>query len=233
MQQKKKTEDEINSLSRLALTSFSVVFRAIVAYSNAILHQATPEGSQPEDLEEKDPEEFDPELEDAISGMEREVKPSAGKDQVQRKTDQNVKNQQRRSVQTQGVKDVEAYRSYIGQHEGRVDSGRVAITKYSDQLMNSLKHSTDRSFSLIQHSAIKAVSLAQVLNTIATASRAALQPGTYIACKTLIAAITATNAIVIQSVAVNKALRAKINKNLSEMQKQTQQVSQEQTFDEE
>jgi len=231
MQQKKKTEDEINALSRMALTSFSVIFRAIVAYSNALLRQGTPQESE-DSLEEGDPEEFDPELEDAITGMENEIKPSEGKDQVQRKTDQNVKNQQRRTKPQGSVKDIEEFRSYTGQHEGMIDACRVSVARYTDELTNCLKYSTDRSFSLIQASALKAVVLAQTLNTIATASREALQPGTYIAAKSLMAAITATNTIVIQSVALNKAQRAEINKNLRELQKKTQ-APQEQAPDQE
>lgn len=227
MQQKKKTEDEINAFSRLALASFAVIFRAIVSYSNALLRQSTPDGVDPEDIEQEDPEDFDSELEAAISGIEKEVKPSQGKDQVQRKTDQNVKNQQRRSTQTPGSSSPEEYRSFIGLHEGKVDGCRIAVTRYNNQLTDCLKSATDRTFSLIQNSAIKAVALGQVLNTIATASRETLQSGTYIACKSLLIAITAANAIVIQSVALNRAQRAEINKNLRALQKQTQQQSTE------
>jgi hypothetical protein len=227
MQQKRKTEDEINALSRVALASFSVIFRAIIAYSNALIRQSTPDDVDPEDLEEKDPEEFDPELEEAISGIEKEVKPSQGKDQVQRKTDQNVKNQQRRSTQTPGVSTPEEYRSFVGLHEGKVDAARVSVTRYKGELTNCLKFATDRTFSLIQGSAIKAVALGQVLNTIASASREAMQPGTFIACKALLASIMAANTIVIQSVALNRSQRSEINKHLRKLQKQTQPLTEE------
>lgn len=219
MKQKKKTEDEINTLSKLALTAFSIIFRAIISYTNATLRKAMPEGSSPEDLEEKDPEEFDPELEDTISGLEKAVKPSDGKDQIQRKTDQNVKNQQRKSTQAPPAKDEDEFRSFVGQKENQIDACRVAITRYNEQLTSCLTYATDRTFSLIQASSIKAVALGQVLNLIVTSSRESLQPGTFVACRSLMITITATNTIVIQSIALNRAQRAEINKSLKELQK--------------
>lgn len=223
MQQKRKTEDEINALSRLALSAFAVIFRALVAYSNALIRQSS--DPTEEDIEEKDPEEFDQELEDAISGLEREVKPSEGKDHFQRKTDQNIKNKQKGSTPTPSAKTPEEYRSFVGLHEGKVGASRSALSRYDTPLKTCLTYATDRTFSLIQTSAIKAVSLGQVLTTIAGTSREGLQPGTYIACKSLVAAITAVNTIVIQSVATNRAQRAQINKTLRELQKQTQEDS--------
>jgi hypothetical protein len=218
MKEKKKTEDEINALSKVALTAFSILFRALISYTNIVLQKAIPAGSSPEDLDEKDPEEFDPELDDAISGMEKAIKPSAGKDQIQRKTDQNVKNQQRKSTEAPPAKTEDEFRSFVGQKENQVDACRVAVTRYNEQLTTCLKYSTDRTFSLIQASSIKAVALGQVLNLIVTSSRETLQPGTFVACKGLIATITATNTIVIQSVALNRAQRTEVNKHLKDLQ---------------
>lgn len=145
MQKKKKTEDEINRISVIALTSFSVIFRAIVSYSNALLRQAAASAPS-EDPESGDPDDFDPELDSAISDVERAVKPSTGRDQFQRKTDQNVKNQQRRSKQTSAVADMEEFRAYLGEHEDTADASRVAVQRYSSQLSTCLKWSNSRSF---------------------------------------------------------------------------------------
>ncbi len=233
MQKKRKTEDQINAVSRLALASFSVIFRSIVGASKSLISQSAPEDVDGEDLEEKDPEEFDPELESAILGIEKEVKPSEGKDQVQRKTDTNFKNQQRRSKQTSSAKDAEEFRSFVGLHEAKVDNSRVAVTRQKSELTECLVYSTDAVFSLIRNSSLKAVALAEALNVAAASSRDALQPGTYIACKSLLAAIMATNTIVIQSVALNRAQRAQLNKELKALQKATEQRSEGQEVAEE
>lgn len=223
LRQKKKTEDEINALTRLALSSFAVVFRSLVAFSNAFLAQSAPEGSSPEGLENGDPEEFDPELDEAISGIEREIKPSPGRDQTQRKTDQNVKNQQRRKAPQGAVADLEAFRAYTGQHEGLVDAARVSVSRYSDQLTKCLQFANQDAFSLVQASTTKAVELAHVLNSVCSASRGGLQPGTFIAAKSIMSLIVTMNSIVIQSAALNKSQRAEINKNLRKLQEGSQE----------
>lgn len=222
--QKKKTEDQINALSRLALMAFLTAFKAIVAYANAIVKQANKvdQTSNPVDPEE-DPDTFDPELDGAVSGLEREIKPSQGKDQHQRKTDQNVNKQLNRltkSVSVDKSADPEEFRKFTGAHENSIDACRSSVKSHDSDLQEALTFSTERAFGLVRASATKAAVLGQVLLTAANRAREELEPGTYVACKGLLASILALNTVIIQSVAMNSSQRKKINDHLRKMQKQ-------------
>jgi len=216
--QKKKTEDQINALSKLALSSFLTAYKALVAYTNALIRQANAAGSNDTSQEEEsDPDTFDPEFDEALSGLEREIKPQQGRDQHQRKTDQNVQKQLSRAEPTSKSEDPEEFRKFIGTHENSIDACRAAVKKHDSDLQEVLKFSTERVFGLIQSSATKAATLGQVLLTAANRAREDLQPGTYVACKGLLAAVLALNTIVIQSVALNSSQRKQINDSLRKM----------------
>lgn len=216
LRQKKKTEDEINSASRDALSLFSVVFRATVGYSNALL--AVLSQVSEEELTE-DPEEFDKELEGTLLGLEKAVLPSEGKDAHQRKTNENISKKQKGKKPSSGVTSEEEFQGYISSHESVLAGPKAVFSRYSKNLQELLTHSSERTFSLIHQSTLKAAALGQVYVAIASSSRKALQPGTYVAATAFVSLITSVNNAVIQSIATNRAQRKEINQRLKDLQK--------------
>jgi len=223
--EKKKTEDQINALSRLSLTSFLTAYKAIIAYTNAIIQRGNVSSVDSNDTDpDSDPDTFDPELDDTVSGLEREIKPSQGRDQHQRKTDQNIKTKLKRKEPVEKAEDPEAFREFTGRHENSIDACRAAVKRHDSDLQEVLRFSTERSFGLIQASSSRAAVLGQVLLTAANRAREDLEPGTYVACKGILASILSLNNIVIQSVALNKSQTKKINEQLKSLQNSSEEV---------
>lgn len=217
LQQKRKTEDRINSISMLALTTFGVIFESLFVHCNALLHQTQSAESTASDPEEGDPDEFDPELDSTTSGLESAIKPSPGKNQHQKKTEENVNRKLEKVTPGQAVKTEEEFRDFVGKHSTAIDACRVAISKHEASLTEALRFSSDSTFSVIHESSLKAFQLSQALATASAAARTELQPGTYLACQGLLKAILTLNNIIIQSVALNRQQRSQINKKLKEM----------------
>lgn len=211
LQEKKKTEDQINNISLLALTTFGIVFESLFIHSNAIIHQIETTD------EDSESDSFDPELSSTTQQLERAVKPSQGKNQHQKTTEENVQRKLKKVTPSAAVADPEAFRDFLGSNARKIDACRVAVTKHSDSLTEVLKWSTEGTFSVIKESALRAQQLAQALSSASASSRTELQPGTYIACQGLLKAIIEVNNIVIQSVALNRSQRSLLNTKLKEM----------------
>lgn len=212
LREKKKTEDQINTISLLALTTFGIIFESLFVHSNALISQL-----QLPDTDDTESDSFDPELNSTTKQLERAVKPSQGKNQHQKTTEENVQRKLKNVTPSSAVADPEAFRDFLGSNARKIDACRVSVTKHSDSLTEVLKWSTEGTFKVIKESALRAQQLAQVLSSASTSARTELQPGTYIACQGLLKAIIEVNNIVIQSVALNRSQRSLLNTKLKEM----------------
>lgn len=217
LQTKKKTEDRVNEISLLALTTFGVIFEALFVNCNALLSQI--QGDVKAGPEE---DSYDPELGSATSGLENAVTPSEGNSQHQKTTQDKVERKLKKVTPSASSNTPEEFRDFVGSNSSKVDACRVSLTKHEDSLKEMLKWSTGRTFEVIQESSLKAQQLGQALATASTSARADLHPGTYIACQGLMKAIVELNNIIIQSVALNRSQRVKINTKLKEMKSQSQ-----------
>lgn len=220
LQEKRKIEDRVNEISLLALTTFGVIFESLFIYSNAIIRQVSSStGNEEVDPEEDEVDTFDPELSSTTSSLARGIKPAKNKNQHQNKTEENVERKLKNVTPSAKAQDPEAFRDFIGSNSSKIDACKVAITKHSNSLQEVLKWSTSETFDVIKASTLKATQLAQALSAASSTARTDLQPGSYIACQSLLQAVTELNNVVIQSVALNRSQRSIINTKLKELKK--------------
>jgi len=220
LRNKRKTEDEINQISLLALTTFALIFELIVTYCNQILRQSQGSAAAAEDPQQGDPDDFDPELDEATKALENAIQPSEGKNQHQKQTQKTVERKLQKASPTQAVKTEEEFRDFLGKQSRVLDGCRSAISRRESDLTEMLRYSSDASFQAIHASSIKAAQLGQALLSASTEARSDLQPGSYLALTGMVKTISTLNNIIIQSVALNRKQRSEINKRLKSMKDQ-------------